>query len=438
MRISIFGMGYVGVASGAGIAALGNEVIGVDVNPNKVQQINDGIAPIVEDGIAELVRKEVQAGRLRAVQDVGEAISGSDVSLISVGTPSTQNGSLSLAAMDVVLADIGAALRAKRGPHTVIVRSTVAPGTTEEHIAPRLSEAAGRNIGADLTLGCNPEFLREGSSISDFQRPPYTIVGMADNCSSTWAENLYGGLEAPLVRTSCRLAEAVKFLSNNFHALKISFANEVGSLLKICGVDGREAMQVFCQDSMLNISPAYLRPGYAFGGSCLPKDLRAFLALARDKDVELPLLSTVLASNERHIERAFALATRGGRRPITLLGLAFKPGTDDLRESPLVALAEKLIGKGYSLKIYDAHVQVSRLIGANRAFIDREIPHLERLLVEDLDEGLATADVVIVGHIELELAPLVAAGTKGKTVIDLQGVPALESTAGIDYEGICW
>jgi len=438
MRVSIFGMGYVGVASGAGIAALGNEVIGVDVNPTKVQQINAGVAPIVEDGIAELVREQVQTGRLRAVQDVGEAVSESDVSLISVGTPSALDGSLSLAAIDTVVDDIGAALRAKPGPHTVIVRSTVVPGTTEGHIAPRLSEAAGRNIGTDLALGCNPEFLREGSSISDFRHPPYTIVGMADKCSAAWAEDLYGGLEAPLIRTNCRLAEAVKFLSNSFHALKISFANEVGSLLRTCGVDGREAMDVFCRDTALNISSAYLRPGYAFGGSCLPKDLRAFLSLARDKNVDLPLLSSVLASNENHIERAFDLATRGGRRSIALLGLAFKPGTDDLRESSLVALAEKLIGKGYPLKIYDADVQMSRLIGANRAFIEREIPHLERLLVADLDAALAQADVVIVGHVEPKLEPQLAAGAKGKTVIDLQGVPTLESTAGIDYEGICW
>jgi GDP-mannose 6-dehydrogenase len=438
MRISIFGMGYVGAVSAACLAERGHHIVGVDINPQKVEHINAGESPVVEERIGDLIGTAVSTGSLCATTDAIEAVRDTDVSLISVGTPSRPDGSLSLTAIDAVVADIGRAIRHKGAPHTVIVRSTVLPGTTETRIAPMLAEHSGRAVGDGLDVAFNPEFLREGSSVKDFYEPPFTVVGSIGTQGEEVVAGIYRGIEAPLIRTNCQIAESVKYLCNVFHALKITFANEIGSVLKALGVDGREAMQIFCRDHSLNISPAYLRPGYAFGGSCLPKDLRAFLSLASDRQVDLPVLGSVLSSNERHIERAFRMVTAGGRRPVALFGLSFKPGTDDLRESPLVALAERLLGKGYDVKIVDQSVNVGRLIGANRAFIEREIPHLERLLVAAPEEAVAAADVIVVGHAGPAEVDAIAAGAAGRTIVDLQGVPALARTEAAVYEGICW
>ncbi len=438
MRISIFGMGYVGAVSGACLARLGHEVVGVDVNPGKIETINAGGCPVVEDGLAELIAEACAAGRLSATDDAEAAVLGSDISLISVGTPTGADGRQSLAALDSVVEAIGRALRRKPGAHAVVVRSTVMPGTTEDHIAPRLEAAAGRPLGEGLDLSFNPEFLREGAAVRDFFHPPFTVIGAARAGGCSRATALYERIEAPLHTTSARAAEALKYACNAYHAVKIAFANELGTLMKAAGVDARETMRLFCEDRDLNISPAYLRPGFAFGGSCLPKELRAIADLARTANLELPMLTNVLASNERHIERAFEMIQRRGRRKLALFGLAFKPGTDDLRESPLVTLAERLIGRGYELSIYDRSVDLARLTGTNLEYIEREIPHLDRLVSASVEDTLAGAGTIVIGHAPADAVPAIAAAAPGRCVIDLQGIAALESLPGVDYEGICW
>lgn len=438
MRVSIFGVGYVGAVSGACLSELGHEVIGVDTDASKVDAINAGLSPIIETGIDERIASAVAAGRLSATRDAEQAVLASDVSMISVGTPSAPDGSTLFAALDGVVADIGDALRKKNTPHAVILRSTVVPGTTEERIAPALCDAAGREIGDDLSLSMNPEFLREGNAVRDFYAPPFTVVGSLSESGYDTAEALYEKVEAPFVRTACALAESIKYLSNVFHAVKITFANEFGALLKAKGLDARQALELFCQDRQLNISTAYLRPGFAFGGSCLPKELRATEGLAKALNIELPMISHVLASNAAHIERAFQAITSGGRRKVALFGLAFKPGTDDLRESPFVALAERLIGRGFDLTIYDRCLEMGRLVGTNRAFIEREIPHLDRLLALDPQKALEGAEVVVVGHVDEAAKQAILAHGKPVTLVDLQGIDAFRDLPEIDYQGICW
>lgn len=438
MRISVFGLGYVGAVSGACLARLGHEVIGCDVDPNKVALINNGKPPIVEDAIAEITAKAVGDGRLRATTNPAEAVAASDVSLISVGTPSAPDGSLSLVAVGKVSEQIGAALRGKKTHHSVVLRSTVLPGVTEDHVIPILEMTSGRTMGDGFDVSFNPEFLREGTSVKDFDQPPFTIVGSSTESGFRAVEQMYAGINAPAIRTTCRIAESVKYLSNAYHAVKITFANEVGSMLKAHGVDAREAMDIFARDTQLNISKAYLKPGYAFGGSCLPKDLRALLSMARSVNVDMPFLGQILASNERHIDRAFAMVIKHPRGRVAFFGLSFKPGTDDLRESPLVTLAERLIGRGYDLSIIDTHVDIARLTGANRAFIEREIPHLERLLADDVEATLRDAKIIVVGHVSKDMAELIVRHGKGKPIIDLQGVAVLQKLDGASYEGMCW
>lgn len=438
MKVSVFGLGYVGAVSCACLPELGHDVIGVDTNPTKVRMINAGQSPVVEEGIDELIAAAVRAGKLRAIDDVEAAVAGSEVSLISVATPSNPNYTPNLTAVDHVVRSIGAAIAKKDGHHTVVLRSTIPPGTTEERILPILEESAGRRVGDRLSLVFNPEFLREGSSVKDFHQPPQTVVGSFDERGFATMQSMYQGLPGPFVRTSCRTAESVKYLCNVFHALKIVFANEAGSVLKACGLDSREVLRVFCQDTQLNISPAYLRPGFAFGGSCLPKEVKGFLTLARDKDVPIPALAGLLDSNAAHIERAYELVARDGRRKVALLGLAFKPGTDDMRDSPLVTLAERLLGKGFELAIFDDFVKVSRLLGKNKEFIDREIPHLERLLKPTLVDAVADADVVVIGHADKAARATLRDHVATKRVIDLAGYADLDPAACGEYEGICW
>jgi GDP-mannose 6-dehydrogenase len=446
LKISIFGLGYVGAVSGACLARHGHEILGVDKNPYKVSLLESGHSPIVEAGLDELILEMVAGGRLRATVDPVRAVLETDVSLVSVGTPSARDGSLSLDAVEAVTREIGEALRGKRGPHAVIYRSTVLPGTTEERFLPLLEAASGRRAGEGLEVVYNPEFLREGSALVDFERPPLIVAGVNGECGFHLIETIYEGIEAEVVRTGLRAAEAVKYLSNIFHALKVCFANEAGAVLKEMGVDAREVMDIFCRDTALNISPAYLRPGYAFGGSCLPKDLRAFLHRARSLDVETPLLSQLLPSNGRHIDRAFDLIARNGRGRIALFGLAFKGGTDDLRESPLVTLSERLIGKGYELRIFDPDVNTARLIGANREFIEREIPHIDRLLQPDVASTLEGADAIVLAKVGRSEMAAIAALKPEVPVIDLQGAraPGLRSVESLldpsfpDYRGLCW
>ena len=434
----MFGLGYVGAVSCGCLPELGHQVIGVDTNPLKVEMINAGQSPVVEEGINELIEAAVRRGDLRATADLEDAVLNSDVSLISVATPSNPNYSPNLSAVDAVVRSIGLALRKKSSPHVLVLRSTVPPGTTDERILPILLEASGRRIGEGLSLVFNPEFLREGSSVKDFHQPPQTIIGSLDEAGYAALEQMYAGLPGAVVRTSNKVAESVKYLCNVFHALKIVFANEAGSVLKAYGMDGREVMKIFCQDTQLNISAAYMRPGFAFGGSCLPKEVKGFITLARERDVQIPAMGGLLDSNEVHIKRAYDLIARDGRKRIALFGLAFKPGTDDMRDSPLVALAERLLGKGFELAIFDNYVKISRLLGKNKDFIEREIPHLDRLLCEDARDALSQAEVIVVGHADAATRALIAAQAAGKRIVDLSGYAELRQATGADYEGICW
>jgi len=438
MKISVFGLGYVGVVSCGCLPELGHEVIGVDTNPLKIKMINDGQSPVVEEGMNELIATAVETGKLRATNDVEYAVLNSELSLISVATPSNPNYSPNLTAVDEVIRSIGAVLRKKTGPHVIALRSTVPPGTTAKRILPILLESSGRHIGQGLSLVFNPEFLREGSSVKDFHKPPQTVVGSLDEAGYVAMEHMYAGLPGTFVRTSTEIAESVKYLCNVFHALKIVFANEAGSVLKASGLDGREVMKIFCQDTQLNISTAYLRPGFAFGGSCLPKEVKGFLTLARDLNVPIPALGGLLDSNEAHIKRAYDLIARDGRCKVALFGLAFKPGTDDMRDSPLVALAERLLGKGFDIAIYDDFVKLSRLLGKNKEFIEREIPHLDRLLRESPEAALHDAEVLVIGHADAHARNAIIARAHGKRIIDLSGYADLRNIPGTEYEGICW
>jgi GDP-mannose 6-dehydrogenase len=431
MKISFFGLGYVGIVSSTCLAEMGHEVIGVDVNPAKVAMINGGSPPIIEEDLEALLDANVKAGRLRATTDAMEAVAQSDLSMIAVGTPSDRRGASSMGAIDAVVKHIGRAAGVKTTQHTVVVRSTVPPGSCANRIAPALVAAAGRPLGPDLVLCHNPEFLREGSSIKDFRKPPMTVIGARSQAGFETLTEVYRGIDAPMIRTDWNVSESVKYLCNIFHAVKIGFANEIGALLKEIGVDGREAMEIFCRDKVLNISPAYLRPG-------LPKDLRVFLSLAQREAVSLPFLGHLLESNDQHVQRAFAMATRQGRRKIALFGLAFKLGTDDLRESPMVTLAERLIGKGYELTIYDQCVDLARLMGTNREYIEREIPHLEHLLTADPRQALADAEVIIVAQADAAAVAAISVDYHDKWIVDLQGVKTLAALPDVRYEGICW
>ena len=437
-RIAIFGLGYVGSVSAACLADGGWNVVGVDVNPVKVDTINAGRSPIVEEGLDELMARGVSGRRLRASSDVEEAVATSDTSMICVGTPSRPNGSLDLSAVERVAESIGRALASSNGYHVVVVRSTMLPGSTEEIVIPLLETHSNRRVGVDFGVCYNPEFLREGSSIRDFHHPPYTVIGGNDTAANEMLASLYGTVDAPVVTTSVRVAEMLKYTSNAYHALKIVFANEIGALCKEQGIDSHELMDVFCQDRKLNISSTYLKPGFAFGGSCLPKDLRAVLHHARRLDLNLPLLEAVLTSNERQIQTAYQMIQRSGKKRVGVLGLSFKAGTDDLRESPMVSLVERLIGRGYDVAVYDRSVSLAKLHGANRAYIEQEIPHIVSIMTTSLDGLLAHADVVVIGSSDPQFADVVSRGRDGQEYIDLVRVGDQTPTDGVVYEGIGW
>lgn len=438
MKVSVFGLGYVGAVSCACLPELGHEVVGVDINPLKVELIASGQSPVVEEGIEELIAAAVKGGKLRATHDVAGAVRDTEISLISVATPALPNFMPDLTALDAVVSQIGAEIAKKDSQHTLVIRSTVAPGTTRARIAPLLEKAAGRKIGDRLSLVFNPEFLREGSSVSDFHNPPQTIVGSLDEAGVEVMRRLYTGVPGSFVAADVGVAESVKYLCNVFHALKIVFANEAGAVLKEAGLDSRDVLALFCEDKQLNISKAYLRPGFAFGGSCLPKEVKGFLTIARERGVDIPVLGSLLNSNEAHIGRAYDLIASAGRKPVALFGLAFKPGTDDLRDSPLVVLAERLLGKGFDLAIYDKFVKIARLLGKNKEYIDREIPHLDKLLQETPDAALARAEIIVVGHADAETRQRIIALAKGARVVDLSGYADLRAAGFAQYEGICW
>ena len=437
MRLSVFGLGYVGCVSAACFAKEGHEVVGVDVNPVKVEIINSGRSPIVEAGIGELIEEMVSSGRLKATTSSAEAVAASDVSLVCVGTPSRDNGSLDLAYVKRVCQEIGAALEGKRERHTVVIRSTMLPGTIEGTVTPALEVYSGKKAGRDFGVCINPEFLREGTSLKDFYSPPFTLVGADDEDTAAIVSRLYSKIDAPLYVTPVKAAEMVKYACNCFHALKVSFANEIGNVCKGLGIDSHEVMRVFCEDRKLNLSPYYLKPGFAFGGSCLPKDLRAINYKAKELDVEVPLLSSILPSNRRQVERAVEMVLKTGRKRVGVLGFSFKAGTDDLRESPMVTLIEALIGKGIQLAVYDRDVSLARLFGANKEYIEREIPHISQLMRGSVEEVLEASDVLIVGNKSEEFREIEGRLRGDQTVIDL--VRLFDGRTSDDkYQGICW
>lgn len=438
MRISVFGLGYVGCVSAACLAARGHEVIGVDVNPVKIDLVTRGQAPVVEERIGELTADVVRSGALRATTDVAEAVRGSEVSLVCVGTPSAPNGSLSTAYLERVAEQIGAVLGELDHRHTVVFRSTMLPGTSLNLLVPILEKSSGRTAGVDFGVAVNPEFLREGTSVRDFFEPPKTVIGELDPASGDMVAALYDGLPGDVFRVEIPVAEMIKYADNSFHALKIGFANELGSIARALGLDSHQVMDVFLADRKLNVSPAYLRPGFAFGGSCLPKDLRGLVYAARRADLSVPILEHILPSNEEHLRRAFELVAATGKRKVGLFGLSFKPGTDDLRESPLVELAERLLGKGYDLRIYDANVTMSRLIGANREYIEQRLPHLGDLLSSSVDEVLEHAEVCLVGCKDPDVLEALPHGGD-QVIIDLVRIPdAGERRAEPGYVGLAW
>ncbi|WP_339522745.1 nucleotide sugar dehydrogenase [Pseudomonas sp. EA_35y_Pfl2_R111] len=436
MRISIFGLGYVGAVCAGCLSARGHQVIGVDVSASKIDLINNGKSPIVEPGLEELLQQGLASGNLRGTTDVIDAVLNSDVSFICVGTPSKKNGDLELNYIEGVCREIGLAMRDKTERHTVVVRSTVLPGTAKNVVLPILEDCSGKQAGVDFGLAVNPEFLRESTAIKDYDFPPMTVIGELDQASGDLLESIYSELDAPIIRKSIDVAEMIKYTCNVWHATKVTFANEIGNIAKAAGVDGREVMEVICQDHKLNLSKYYMKPGFAFGGSCLPKDVRALSYRAGSLDVDAPLIGSLMRSNSIQVQNAFDIIASYDKRKVALLGLSFKAGTDDLRESPLVELAEMLIGKGYDLSIFDRNVEYARVYGANKDYIESKIPHVSSLLSSDFDAVVDNADIIVLGNSDMHFAPLAQSAMDGKHVVDLVGFMPTASRAG--SEGICW
>jgi len=438
MKVSVFGLGYVGSVSAAAFAADGHEVVGVDVNADKVDAVNAGRSPIVEPGLEELLQQGVSQGRLRATTDTAEAVHATDISLLCVGTPSRKNGSLDLSYLVRVCEQIGDVLKTKDSYHVVVVRSTVLPGTTHGQVIPALEKHSGKQYGVGFGVAVNPEFLREGTAIKDFRHPPLTLIGHNHAADAAPTRALYDKVEAPMNTTSIGVAEMMKYTSNTWHAVKVVFANEIGNLCKRVGVDSHEVMDIFCQDDKLNLSSYYLKPGFAFGGSCLPKDVRALQYRAKEVDLDIPMINAVLDSNDLQVRHAIDRIVQTGKKKVGLFGFSFKAGTDDLRESPMVILAEALLGKGYELAIYDRNVSLARLVGANRTYINEQIPHLSRHLRDSLDEVIAASEVIVIGNGAPEFSDAVARCRPDQTVIDLVRIPLDESRVRAQYDGICW
>lgn len=437
MKISIFGMGYVGAVSAGCLATDGHEVIGVDPNPTKVELINRGLTPIIEKDIGEMIQSAVGKGTLRATTSVAEAVTGSDISLICVGTPSQINGNLDLSYVRRVCEEIGQALRDKDSFHVVVARSTMLPGSMRNVVIPTLEQSSGKVAGKDFGVCNNPEFLREGTAVYDYYNPPKTVIGETDALAGDMLVRLYEKMDAPLVRTSVETAEMVKYTDNNWHALKVAFANEIGNLSKALGIDGHEVMEIFCKDTKLNLSAYYMKPGFAFGGSCLPKDVRALTYKGRSLDLDLPVLNSIMPSNQRQIQKGVDMVMGYGKRKIGVLGFAFKAGTDDLRESPLVEVIEALLGKGFDLRLYDRNVNLAALTGANRDYILNHIPHISKLMVSEMMEVLEFAEVIVIGNGAKEFAGVLEQLRPGQVVVDLVRVTPGKSEAG-RYDGICW
>src|SRR6476620_6670603 len=438
MNVSVFGLGYVGSVSAACFAEDGHAVVGVDVADAKVQSINEGRSPIVEKGLDELIKSNAANGRLRATTNTAEAVRDTDRSLICVGTPSLKNGSLDLSYLERVAEQIGAALKDKDSYHVVVVRSTVLPGTTHDVVIPALERTSGKKYGTHFGVAVNPEFLRESTAIHDFRNPPLTLVGHNYEYDANPTMTLYAKVDAPLETTTIRTAEMMKYASNTWHALKVTFANEIGNVCKRLKIDSHEVMDIFSKDEKLNLSAYYMKPGFAFGGSCLPKDVRALQYRAKEVDLEMPVIQSILGSNQLQIQHAIDEIVETGKKKVGLLGFSFKAGTDDLRESPIVILAEALLGKGFQLRIYDKNVSVARLVGANRAYINEQIPHLSSLLCDTIDDVLEASDVIVVGNGSPEFSEALRRTRPEQVVVDLVRVKVNRADVPAQYQGICW
>ncbi len=437
MKISIFGLGYVGAVSAACLARDGHEVVGVDPNQTKVDLINAGQTPIIEADVGEIITAATAAGRLRATSDAQQAISETELSLVCVGTPSANNGSLDLQYVDAVCREIGSAIRAKGQRHCVVIRSTILPGTMRDLVIPALEASSGLESGQDFGVCNNPEFLREGTAVRDYDEPPKTVIGASDPESAAQLSSLYEHLPAPLIVTDIEVAELVKYVDNVWHALKVGFANEIGALCKPLGIDSHKVMDIFCQDTKLNLSPYYLKPGFAFGGSCLPKDVRALNYEATQQDAQLPIIGAIMESNRLQIERGVALVMAQPGKRIGVLGFSFKAGTDDLRESPMVEVIERLLGKGYDIRLYDRNVNLAKLVGANREYILTHIPHIAGLMVDSMDEIIDHAEVIIVGNPAEEFRAALPKIRPEQTIIDLVRIAGPRTTEQ-GYQGIAW
>jgi GDP-mannose 6-dehydrogenase len=436
--ISVFGLGYVGTVSAGALARNGHRVVGVDPNLTKVEMIDTGRSPVIEAGLDDLIADAGAAGRLRATTNAEEAIFDTEISMICVGTPSYGNGSLDLTYVEKVCQEIGLVLAAKAEPHVIVVRSTMLPGSTEDVVIPTLQTASGKRVGRELSVCVNPEFLREGTSIEDFYDPPFTLLGGEEGRAVDAVRALYAGIDAPVIVVPFRVAEMVKYTSNAFHALKVAFANEIGNVCREQRIDSHRVMEILCRDTKLNISSAYLKPGFAFGGSCLPKDLRALVYQARRVDVDAPVLEAIMRSNQGQIERALQMIQRTGRRRVGVLGLSFKAGTDDLRESPMVELIERMIGKGYRVRVFDRNVSLANLQGANRVYIEKEIPHIASLMADTVDEVVASSDVVVIGNRDEEFARILDEARPDQVIVDLVRIGSpREGSKGV-YQGIAW
>lgn len=437
MKICVLGLGYVGAVSAACLAQEGHEVIGIDPVQTKVDIINAGKSPIIEAGIGVIIKQQVAAGRLCATTDAAAAIPHSDILFICVGTPSLPNGGLDVKYVRRVCEQIGEVLRDQDNAPIVVIRSTMLPGTMREVVIPTLEACSGKHAGSDFGVCINPEFLREGTAVYDYYHPPKTVIGELGKSSGDILVSLFAEMPGPVIRTDIETAEMVKYADNAWHALKVGFANEIGNLCKAVNVDAHRLMDIFCLDTKLNISPHYLKPGFAFGGSCLPKDLRALLHKAKTLDLSLPILDAILPSNHQQIDRGVRAVIDKGKRKVGILGFSFKAGTDDLRESPMVELTERLIGKGYDLKIYDKSVKIASVHGANRDYILHHIPHISRLMVAEIDDVLAHADTIVIGNAEPEFSDIAKRLADGQNVIDLVRICDSRSIRGV-YEGVCW
>ena len=437
MKISVLGLGYVGAVSAGCLARDGHEVIGVDPERTKVELINAGKTPIIEKDIGPIIAEQVAAGRLRATSELPDAVRHTDMSLVCVGTPSQPNGGIDLKYVRRVCEQIGRTLATHEGAPVIVIRSTMLPGTMREVVIPTLEKFSGKRAGDEFGVCINPEFLREGTAVHDYYHPPKTVIGEVSRASGDLLASVYAKMPGPSIRTDIETAEMVKYADNAWHALKVGFANEIGNLCKGVGVDAHRVMDIFCQDQKLNLSPYYLKPGFAFGGSCLPKDVRALLYKAKTLDLSLPILSAILPSNQLQIERGLQSVLDKGHRRIGILGFSFKAGTDDLRESPMVELTERLIGKGYDLRIYDKNVSLAALHGANRDYILNKIPHISRVMVHSIEEVLAHAQTIVIGNGSPEFADVPRRIGEGQTVIDFVRVSESRSVLGV-YEGICW